>query len=71
MPLQAALERLQDLRHRISRLRLDEVDPELHITASIGVACFGPGQNAPHILLAAADRALYRAKNEGRNRVLY
>jgi len=69
VPLQTALEQLQDLRQRIARLRLDDVDPELRITASIGVASFGPGQEAPHVILSAADRALYRAKNEGRNRV--
>jgi len=37
---------------------------------SIGVAALGPGQMTGRTLLAAADRQLYRAKHEGRNRVL-
>jgi diguanylate cyclase (GGDEF)-like protein len=39
------------------------------ITVSLGVACFpADGVTSSH-LIAAADRALYRAKREGRNRV--
>ena len=39
------------------------------ITVSLGVACFpADGVSSSH-LIAAADRALYRAKREGRNRV--
>jgi len=37
-------------------------------TVSVGVASYENGMTAEE-LLAAADRALYRAKNEGRNRV--
>ena len=38
------------------------------LTASFGVAAHRPGRRAKEILLAA-DMAMYRAKNEGRNRV--
>ncbi len=42
---------------------------QLHVTASFGVAEFGnPATNATR-LIRLADKALYRAKNEGRNRV--
>ncbi|NRR33272.1 GGDEF domain-containing protein [Oxalobacteraceae bacterium] len=42
--------------------------PLPHITASFGVATLQPGQD-DHGLIAAADAALYRAKDLGRNRV--
>ncbi len=40
------------------------------VTVSAGVARFEEGMGSPDILLAAADRALYRAKTEGRDRVV-
>lgn len=55
------------------RLRQAVVFSELrrplpHITASFGVATLEPEQNA-EALISAADAALYRAKQDGRNRV--
>ncbi|MGH6648782.1 diguanylate cyclase [Aquabacterium sp.] len=41
------------------------------VTVSVGAAAVGAGQGAsPHGLVQATDRALYRAKDEGRDRVL-
>ncbi|HJV86171.1 MAG TPA: GGDEF domain-containing protein [Noviherbaspirillum sp.] len=42
--------------------------PLPHITASFGVATLEPGQHAEE-LVSAADAALYRAKEDGRDRV--
>ncbi|UGQ47448.1 GGDEF domain-containing protein [Massilia endophytica] len=42
--------------------------PLPHITASFGVACLGAGQDEQD-LIAAADGALYRAKEGGRDRI--
>ncbi|WP_343732172.1 GGDEF domain-containing protein [Duganella sp.] len=42
--------------------------PLPHITASLGVAVLQPQQNE-HDLIASADAALYRAKENGRNQV--
>ncbi|MNM58275.1 Diguanylate cyclase DosC [compost metagenome] len=70
MSLDEAMLLLQELRMRLARLRLEEVDPDIAISVSIGVAALGPEQDTIRTLLAAADRHLYRAKREGRNRVL-
>ena len=43
--------------------------PAKLVTASIGVAAFEPQDNSEADVLVAADRALYRAKAAGRNRV--
>jgi diguanylate cyclase (GGDEF)-like protein/PAS domain S-box-containing protein len=40
---------------------------ELHITASIGISYYMPDTAKPDDMLAQADLALYRAKEEGRN----
>ena len=42
---------------------------EIPITVSIGVGGFDPDMGRPNDILRAADEALYRAKNAGRNRV--
>lgn len=40
-----------------------------HLSCSFGVAAYVEGNNAD-TLLKRADKALYRAKNQGRNKVL-
>jgi len=47
---------------------LPELPFERRITISIGVATYAPGEEVA-TLLARADKALYQAKNAGRNRV--
>ncbi|MFD1743869.1 PleD family two-component system response regulator [Rhizobium helianthi] len=43
---------------------------QLHITASLGIATFCEGMETPEQLMKSADKALYEAKNSGRNRVV-
>ena len=43
--------------------------PEVRVTMSLGVACCGPSETDAAALVEAADKALYRAKAHGRNRV--
>lgn len=66
--LTAAAESAEALRREIETSRLPE-RPELRFTASLGVAALQPGMRVAD-WLAAADAALYRAKNGGRNRVV-
>jgi diguanylate cyclase (GGDEF)-like protein len=40
-----------------------------HVSVSVGIAMTVAGNRGPEELLAAADRALYRAKREGKDRV--
>jgi diguanylate cyclase (GGDEF)-like protein len=49
----------------------EEVSPELRVTASLGIARFPDDAFEGAALLAAADRALLLAKNEGKNRIRF
>ena len=42
---------------------------DVNVTASFGVAAVGRRMHEPNIILQVADRALYKAKNGGRNRI--
>ena len=44
---------------------------ELAPTVSVGVATLGPDIGSAAELLAAADEAMYQAKNQGKNRTCY
>lgn len=56
------------IRHAICETEFETKAGRLEVTVSIGVAEFQSGDNAES-LLRRADRALYRAKEMGRNRV--
>jgi diguanylate cyclase len=59
------------LRKKICEAVVETDGHRITITASLGVACYpGPGINDLNDLLKAADRALYNAKESGRNRVV-
>ncbi len=66
-----AAARLDKLRLSVMDLRLLSRGRELPaVTVSAGVASVEPGETDPDRVLARADAALYRAKQEGRNRVV-
>lgn len=59
------------LRHGVARQRFTSpTGTSFSVTASLGVAVFGPALEGAEALLHAADEALYAAKEAGRNRVV-
>ncbi len=61
----------EDMRQRVEGLKIaHKGSPFRVVTISLGTKAMRPGPNdTPEALLGAADRALYRAKELGRNRV--
>jgi diguanylate cyclase (GGDEF)-like protein len=66
-----AAERAEGIRQAVEQLGIYHPDPRVNgpTTISVGVASIWPGARrvTPATLIGAADAALYRAKNEGRN----
>jgi two-component system, cell cycle response regulator len=69
-PIAAAVEVAERLRQSVASRKLDLRPEKLVVTVSIGVSSFpcGDADNGD-LLLQRADKALYSAKNNGRNRV--
>jgi diguanylate cyclase (GGDEF)-like protein/PAS domain S-box-containing protein len=57
------------IRRRIAEVEHLVPGDHLQVTASFGVATTGPGRMDSATIIAAADTALYEAKNAGRNRI--
>ncbi|MGO9432967.1 MAG: GGDEF domain-containing protein, partial [Terracidiphilus sp.] len=68
---QAGYRRAEDIRRQVSGLQVRYHGETLRkITVSIGVAEFPAQGESGTALVSAADEALYRAKREGRDRVV-
>jgi diguanylate cyclase (GGDEF)-like protein len=59
----------EKLRAAVENLRLELAGEPQAITISVGVAARTPDDRQPGMLIDRADRALYAAKRDGRNRV--
>ncbi len=57
------------IRIAIAQERIEVADPSLRLTVSIGVAARLNDESEPKHLIERADKALYMAKNAGRDRV--
>jgi diguanylate cyclase (GGDEF)-like protein len=68
-PLEGAMSLAERLRHQIEQTPYRAGDADDHLTASLGVSVYERAMREPNDLMHAADRALYRSKREGRNRV--
>lgn len=68
LPQRLAL--VERARNMVSAQNLRAAGVGLTVTVSAGVAEFYPGQRS-ELVYARADRALYQAKDEGRNRVVH
>jgi diguanylate cyclase (GGDEF)-like protein/PAS domain S-box-containing protein len=68
--LHTAQERAKIIRARIETLRVTYENSNIHVTVSLGVAAYPQHGATGEDVLIRADRALYRAKQEGRNRVV-
>ncbi len=68
--LAGAAEIAERLRHAITSQPLTLAEQSIPVTISVGVATWGVHGQTPRALLNAADRALYLAKESGRNRVI-
>lgn len=67
---EAVLQRVEQLRVGVANMTLmHQGQPLGPVTISLGVATFPDDGETSESLLRGADRALYRAKREGRNRV--
>jgi diguanylate cyclase (GGDEF)-like protein len=60
----------ESMRTAIELAPIETRDVEIRVTVSVGVALFPEHGTTAEELIAAADAALYQAKDAGRNRVL-
>jgi len=71
--LEEARQCAETVRERVAAMRFREEDridgAAATVTLSAGVSCFPEHGDTPEALLKAADRAVYQAKADGRNRV--
>ena len=68
-PLARGLEVAERLRLAIAAIAVPAAGGKITVTASLGVAEFDANDTSIDQVMARADRALYRSKAEGRNRI--
>ena len=66
---EGALQLGEDLRAQVAEGERMSAEP-ISTTISVGITMFGGGRGGSEAVLAAADQAMYRAKEEGRNQIV-
>ena len=66
----SAMALAERLRATVEGLRLSEGEELVRFTVSVGLSSLRPGEGSLEAMFHRADRALYQAKREGRNRVV-
>ncbi len=67
--LEQALVLAERIREEVVNLPMVFGPDRVFLTVSLGVVEFGPAKDTLQTMMSAADKALYKSKNEGRNRV--
>ncbi len=70
MPLEIALQRAEQWRSDFAAATVAFGDFRIQATLSVGIATYPGDGTSPELLIGNADKALYRAKQGGRNRVV-
>jgi diguanylate cyclase (GGDEF)-like protein len=68
-PAGGARQLAESLRYELSRISVPVGDGEMTMTVSVGVVTAAKNEMDAKALISRADKALYRAKHAGRNRV--
>jgi len=68
-PLVGARRVAETLRRELGDRPVRWNEEEINVTASFGLTAITPGEVDPNAIIGRADRALYKAKESGRNRV--
>ena len=58
------------IRRAIESTNMDVRGGEIHTTVSVGVASYPSDGGSLEVIIDKADKAMYRAKQQGRNKVV-